>query len=174
MQNHSNDEEIKSVRLLYDVARNHYEEVNAATSRLDVKANVIIGFIGILIGIGLNWVFGLYLNGQVPINCIGSYITAIVVLVVYFLLTSIHKAIKAFTPQGFRKLDSVKAINNYRDFQELDVMKFLAKDFAECATENSCVNDRKAKLIQESFNCFLNGIILFSVFIGLIIIVNRV
>lgn len=166
------DRSIDSVRLLYDTAKDVYEHVHDVTQRLDNKANVVIGFIGIIVGFGLKWVFDIYARGYVPQDRVGFVASLILAFSLCHFILAIHKAIKAFKPAKFNAVDATKAICINADLKEIKVMENIAWDYAETAAENNDLNTKKAELIERAFNHFKWGLVLFSIFIGLLLLIN--
>lgn len=163
---------IESVRLLYDNAKQNYEHTHGVTQRLDTKANVVIGLIGVIIGLSLKWVSDIYSNTCFPYNPVGVIVSMFLIIALFMFFLTIYTAIIAYKAREYKAIDPVEAINQYGNLDDIPIMERLARDYAETTSENNYINEQKAKLINKSFDYFMQGLITFSVFMGMLLLLN--
>jgi len=160
--------------LLFETSRETYQHIHEVTARLDTKANVVLGLVGVITGLGITLVYEIVSGGIIPLNMWGGITYIVLLVALYHLFKAVHTAIEGFKPKEFMAIDSTKAIDMFGGLSEQKAMENIAKDYAETAYDNNKINEGKAELIKKSFTHLMRGLVMYFVFIVFVLILNGV
>ena len=151
-------------KIIYAEVVNRFKRELERTHHLDIKANNIIGFIGILTGIVSG--FGAF-TLKIPTTDLEMVTLAIYGSSLIFLFLSLVFGMKAHFPQKFTIVpDPYFLIDKYGNATQQKTINDLSDNYAVAVEENLILNNSKIKNIKRSMYCLFIAILLFSIFAG--------
>jgi len=153
--------------LLYELFKRRYDEESARTAKLDDKANNLIGFISIIVGLLMTE--GTFKISSLLKNAHLEYLLALYLVSIGILLASIVKSLYAFRIRTWNTAPAMDDLTGtYDDKSYQIVLVNVNDDLAKSVNHNAKNNDEKAKSLEISWILLLVG--LFCIFAFIIIL----
>jgi hypothetical protein len=156
--------------LIFELINRRYDSEHARTNNLDSKANSLIGFTSIVVGLILG-------AGTMDIL---KLLHAQSAIVIYFigiatLLLSIGFSLWSFRVRSWIMVPKVQTlIEKYTTKSYDEVLKRNAGEMAKAVAFSEVQNNNKAKLIEYSWYCLLIGLTLIFIFMLFYILIQKV
>ena len=162
---------LERYKVIYEIINERYLWELGRKEILEGKANNIIIFVGIILGLQAG--LGSFLLKEMNKNYMYPYLSNIFLVGVIFLAISIICGLIAYWINEWNVVPNAEYfISNYSDKNQLEIYGFMIANKVESTEDNNDLNDKKVVFIKCGLGFLVGGIILNIYFIYEIIKFN--